>query len=92
MIAIHFRKEAEADLRSIVDHYQSVAPDAVTNILADIYRAINQLTRYPRSGMQVPDRTFRRIVTIKYHFKIAYEVNDDRVVILGIFRYQDRES
>ena len=92
MMTILFRKEAEADLRSIVDHYQSVAPNAVANILADIYRAIDQIARYPRSGMRVPDRPFRRIVTIKYHFKIAYDQSDDRVVILGIFRYQNRET
>ena len=42
--------------------------------------------------MRVPDRSFRRIVTIRYHFKVAYEVDDDRIVILGIFRYQDRET
>ena len=92
MMTILFREEAEADLRSIVDHYRSVAPDAVENILADIYRAIDQIARYPRSGMQVPDRAFRRIVTIRYHFKVAYELRDDRVVILGIFRYQNRET
>ena len=42
--------------------------------------------------MQVPDRAFRRIVTIKFHFKIAYELNEHQIVILGIFRYQDRET
>ena len=92
MTRILFRKEAEADLRSIVVHYEDVAPDALPNILSDIYRSIDQLTRYPHSGMQVPDRAYRRIVTIKYHFKVAYEANDDQIVILGIFRYQNRES
>jgi plasmid stabilization system protein ParE len=91
MTAILFRKEAEADLRAIVDHYESIAPDSLPNILSDIHRTIDQLGRYPRSGMQVPDRPFRRIVTIRYHFKIAYAIHDDRIVILGIFRYQDRE-
>ncbi|MGH6652923.1 MAG: type II toxin-antitoxin system RelE/ParE family toxin [Sphingopyxis sp.] len=92
MTTILFRKEAEADLRSIVAHYEDVAPEALPNILSDIYRSIDQLTRYPHSGMQVPDRAYRRIVTIKYHFKVAYEANDDQIVILGIFRYQNRES
>lgn len=41
--------------------------------------------------MAVPDRPFRRIVTRDYHFKIAYEVADD-VIVIGIFRHQDRES
>ena len=92
MMPVRFRKEAEADLRGIIGWYESTAPDAVSNILSDIYRSIDQLTRYPRSGMAVPNRSFRRIVTLKYHFKIAYEIGDDRIVVLGIFRYQNREA
>ena len=92
MKAILFRKEAEADLRSIVAHYEEVAPEALPNILSDIYRSIDQLSRYPHSGMQVEGRSFRRIVTIKYHFKVAYDVTEDSIVILGIFRYQNRET
>lgn len=57
---IRFRREAEADLRAIIDYYRDIAPEAVTNILSDIYRSINQLARYPYSGMPVPDRPFRR--------------------------------
>ena len=86
-----FRKEAEADLRSIIDYFEGLAPEAVGNILSDIYRSINLLTRFPRAGMSVPDRHYRRIVTIKYHFKIAYEVSEQEIVVLGIFRYQGRE-
>lgn len=92
MMTVLFRQEAEADLRAIVEYYQTVAPESLGNILADIRRSIDQLIRYPRSGMPVPGRTFRRIVTIKYHFKLAYEVRDDRIVILGVFRYQDRDA
>ncbi|HMO76509.1 MAG TPA: type II toxin-antitoxin system RelE/ParE family toxin [Sphingopyxis sp.] len=92
MRTILFRKEAEADLRSIIAYYEDVAPEAIPNILSDIYRSIDQLVRYPHSGMRVTGRPFRRIVTIKYHFKLAYEVGEDRIVILGVFRYQDREA
>lgn len=92
MMTVLFRQEAEADLRAIVEYYETVAPESLGNILADIRRSIDQLIRYPRSGMPVPNRTFRRIVTIKYHFKLAYEVRDDRIVILGVFRYQDRDA
>jgi len=40
--------------------------------------------------MAVPDRPLRRIVTLKYHFSIGYEVAKDGDNIVGIFRYQDR--
>lgn len=91
MRRIIFRKEAEADLRHIMSYYESVAPEALGNILSDIYRSVDQLTHFPHLGMEVEDRHYRRIVTLKYHFKVAYEVGGDRIVILGIFRYQDRE-
>lgn len=91
MMQIHFRKQAEADLRAIMAYYGDVAPETLSNILADIYRSIDQLAYFPRIGMPVGERDYRRLVTIKYHFKVAYEVGDDRVVILGIFRFQDRE-
>lgn len=89
---IIFRKQAEHDLCEIIAYYEDVAPATIANILSDIYRSIDQLGLFPHSGMQVPDREYRRIVTIKYHFKLAYEVRTDDIVILGIFRYQDRKQ
>ena len=91
MMRISFRKEAEVDLRLIMTYYENVAPESQPKILADIYRSIDQLAYFPRIGMLVEGRDYRRLVTIKYHFKVAYEVGDDRVIILGIFRFQDRE-
>ena len=92
MRRIIFRAEAEEDLRAIIDHYNEVAPESVGNIVADIYRSINLLGEYALIGMRVPNRSYRRIVTIRYHFKIAYEVGQDRIIILGIFRFQDRQG
>lgn len=91
MRQIRFRKEAEADLRAIIGYYEETAPHAVGPILADIHRAIRHLVDFPRIGMQVEGRSYRRLVTITYHFKIAYEIDGEHVVILGIFRYQDRK-
>lgn len=92
MSRIRFRKEAEADLRSIIAYYEEVAPASLGNILSDIHRSIDLLLDFPLLGMAVPDATFRRIVTHRYHFKVAYEVDGDQLLILGIFRYQDRDS
>lgn len=89
---IIFRREAGVDLRDIIAYYEETASASVGNILSDIYRSIDQLVHFPHLGMQVEDRTYRRIVTLKYHFKVAYEVGEDRVVIIGIFRYRDREA
>jgi plasmid stabilization system protein ParE len=87
-----FRKRAEADLGEIVEWYGTVAPDAIPRILDDIYRAIDLLIDFPRAGMPVPDTPFRRIVTRRYHFKIAYELGRNEVFIVGVFRFQDRQA
>jgi plasmid stabilization system protein ParE len=87
---IVFRKEAEHDLRAIIEHYENIAPESVANIVADIYRSVDLLVHYALIGMQVENRHYRRIVTIRYRFKIAYEVDEETIIILGIFRYQDR--
>ena len=92
MTPITFREEADTDLQSIIDWYQNIAPHMVERILADIYRSIDLLTRYPRSGMRVHVRSFRRIVTLKYHFKIAYAIEPDGIAIVGIYRHQDRQK
>lgn len=89
---IFFRAEAAADLRSIIAYYEEVAPEALTNILSDIHRSIDQLTHFPHIGMPVSNRSFRRLVTRRYHFKVAYAAREEAILILGIFRYQDREA
>jgi hypothetical protein len=92
MTAVVFRSDAAEEFASDHGMVRGSCPPSLSRILADIYRSIDQLLRHPRSGTQVPGRMFRRIVTLRYQFKIAYEVDADRIVILGIFRYQNRES
>jgi plasmid stabilization system protein ParE len=91
MIAVLFRREADADLHGIVEWYQQVAPESVSPILSDIYRSIDLLTAFPRAGAKVANQPFRRIVSRKYHFKIAYDIAEGKILILGIYRQQDRE-
>jgi plasmid stabilization system protein ParE len=91
MMKVIFRRAAEADLRGIVEWYEGVAPEVVENILSDIFRSIDQLTDFPRSGSKFPRQRFRRLVTRKYQFKIAYEIGDDTISIVGIYRYQNRD-
>jgi plasmid stabilization system protein ParE len=92
MNTVRFRKRAEADLREIVQWYDTVAPHVTGAILADIYRSIDQLTAYPRSGEAVPGQSFRRIVTRKYRYRIVYAIAPRQIVVIGIFRHQDRNQ
>ena len=67
-------------------------PKSITRILDDIHRSIDLLSDFPRAGMRVPDTPFRRVVTRRFHFQIVYEIADESVVIVGIFRFQDRAT
>lgn len=92
MIAWRFRKEAEVDLEQILAHFGEVAPEALPNIQADIHHALSRLVEFPHLGAPVEGRPFRRLVTLRYRFKIAYLIEGDLLTVLGIFRYQDREA
>jgi plasmid stabilization system protein ParE len=92
MIELRFRKEAEADLEQILAYHREVAADAVPNIQSDISHALTRLLEFPRIGAPVAGRPFRRLVTLRYRFKIAYLIEGNSLTILGIFRFQDRES
>lgn len=87
-----FRRHAEADLRGIVTWYEQVAPGSLQRILDDIYRSIDILIDSPRLGMPVEGTRFRRIVTRRYHFKIAYEATGENIVVVGIYRFQNRST
>lgn len=86
-----FRKRAEADLRRIIAYYDGMSPGAASPVLDDIYRTINLLSDFPRVGMPLDKLPFRRIVTRRFHFKVAYAITGDAVTIIGIFRFEDRE-
>lgn len=92
MMKVRFRRAAEADLQGIVAWFEITAPEALPRILDDIYVGIDRLIDHPRSGVKVPIAGLRRIVTRKFHFKIAYQIDGDSIVIVGIYRYQNREK
>jgi plasmid stabilization system protein ParE len=75
---ILFRSRAESDLSRIIAWFDQVAPDSVPRILDDIYRSIDFLLDFPRLGVPVSGTPFRRTVTRRFHFKIAYVANADR--------------
>ena len=91
MMRFAFAQQASDDLRALIDWYQEVAPHALERVLADINRSIDLLIGYPFAGEAAPDGTFRHLTTRKYGFKIAYVVEDGCVLLIGIFRHQNRE-
>jgi plasmid stabilization system protein ParE len=86
-----FRGKALEDLRAIVEWYDHIDPGVTKKIRLDLQRSFQLLLDFPLAGTVVTKRRFRRIVTRRYHFKIAYSIRDDRIEVLGIYRFQDRE-
>ncbi|WP_430417728.1 type II toxin-antitoxin system RelE/ParE family toxin [Parasphingorhabdus sp.] len=91
MKPIKFRAKAERDLLAIISYFSDYSSQSVQNILDDIYRSIDQLTFFPNLGQPIEGQNYRRLVTLKYHFVICYEVTVESVNIVGIFRFQDRD-
>jgi len=87
---VQFRPRAIADLHAIIRWYNDIAPESTHRIVADIERSIERLKHFPHSGPATGHRDLRRIVTLRYHFKIAYRIETGRIVVIGIFRHQDR--
>lgn len=83
---------ARDDLRAIKAYYREVAPHAVAGIRADIRASLDLIAAYPYIAPQVPGESFRRRVTRRYHFKIIYEVREAEIAVIGIFRFQNRET
>ena len=85
-----FRKRVEADIRSIIAWFEQIALGSIQRIFCDIYRSIGFLIDSPRLGMPIEGTPFHRVVTRRYRFKIAYEVKRETILVVGIYRFQNR--
>ena len=92
MKPLRFRPRADADFDRIVAYFERVAPEALPKITADIERGLDLIKEHPERPALVPGRTYRRYVTPRYHFKIAYRVGRMHIDVLGIYRYQNRTA
>lgn len=87
---VRFEARAIADLDSITAWYDGIAPDITRSIIDDIERTILRLREFPRSGPAIGLQDLRRAVTRRYRFKVAYRIEPQDIVIIGIFRHQNR--
>lgn len=87
---VRFEARAIADLQAIIEWYDGISPEVTRRIIDDIEKAILRLRDFPRSGPAIGLRDLRRIVTRRYHFKVAYRIEAQRIIVIGIFRHQDR--
>ena len=82
-------KQATDDLLNIADYYLDYSVKTSEAVRDDIDAVFKVLEVFPRSGTVMADGT-RRNVSSKYRYVIASTVENDEVVVLGIYRHQDR--
>ena len=92
MKPLRFSPRADADFDRIVAYYVQVVPEALPNIKADIERGLDLIKDHPERTALVPEKSYRRLVTARYRFKIAYRVRLLHIDILGIYRHQNRTA
>ena len=91
MRTIVFRRSALADLDTRATYFDAIDPDIMQRIVADIERAVARLAQFPRSGEAIARTGLRRIVSRRYRFTVSYLVGPERIEIVGVFRFQDRD-
>ena len=91
MRTMTFRDRALEDIRAITEWYDPIDPGVTEKIRIDLQRSFRLLLDFPHAGAVVANRRIRRIVTRRYHFKIAYSLRGDHIEVLGIYRFQNRE-
>ena len=92
MKPIKFRRRADRDIERILAYYLQIAPEAVPTIAADIDRSLGLIEASPERYPEIAGTAYRRLVTKRYKFKIAYRVGRDVTEIVGIYRFQNRSA
>lgn len=76
---------AEDDLNEIVEHYFSLSPNYVKNIISEFEINIFSLQQYPKRGRIIPE--FERQGISQYreliqgYYRIVYEISGEKVIV-----------
>ena len=82
-------KQATDDLLRIADYYLEYSLRTSESVRDDIDAVFKLLEQYPKSGTLMQDGT-RKNVSGKYRYVVSSVIEGDDVVILAVYRYQDR--
>ncbi|MGP1502553.1 MAG: type II toxin-antitoxin system RelE/ParE family toxin [Treponema sp.] len=76
---------AEDDLNEIVEHYFSLSPNYVKNIISEFEINILSLQQYPNRRRVVPELEKQGILRyrelIQEYYRIFYEISDNKVIV-----------
>jgi len=91
MRRIVYRLTAEADLEEINNYGIEFSEQTRDRFFEDIHSSIEILKQFPETG-RLLDNGRRRFISAKYRFAISHRVYDDRIEIVGVYRFQNRTS
>ena len=76
---------AEDDFNKIVEHYFSLSPNYVENIVSEFETNVLSLQQYPKRGRIVPELDRQGISQyrelIQGYYRIVYEISEDKVIV-----------
>lgn len=88
MYKIHYKDTAILDLESIYSYIAQDNAFYAQDVLDKIDTSVERLAYFPKIGSQIQESIYS-IVEPRYRFKIVYQISDDAIWILSIFKYQD---
>ena len=88
MIPYVFVAEAEAELFAAAEDYERAVPGLGEAFLSEFSQALSLSREYPQAGQGWPDTppglNVRRRLMNRFPFGIAYQLVNDRLVILAV--------
>jgi len=85
MAELVWTEESERWLRDIFEYIALDNPDAADAVITGIYDRAQSLLDFPESGYKYEGSTEDVRVLLYSHYRIAYLLEGEKIVILGVF-------
>jgi len=85
MAELVWTEESERWLKDIFDYITQDSPEAAASVVAGIYDRAQTLLQFPESGYRYEGGPEDVRILLYGHYRIAYKVAGDVVIILGVF-------
>ena len=85
MAELVWTDESERWLKDIFDYIALDNPDAAAAVVEGIFDRAQTLLQFPESGYRYEGSTDDVRILLYGHYRIAYKIAEEGVVILGVF-------
>ena len=85
MARLVWTEESERWLKDIYEYIANDNPAAASDVVAAIYDRAQTLLDHPESGYRYEHEAEGVRILLYTHYRIAYQIRDDLIVILGVF-------